>query len=127
MPHSASTIIGRGVSFARAFKNSGRAYRIGFVDTFKSFGGHGGGGSGFEYRTRTNRSSLELSGSQSATCQVSTQVTDLFFELIVLIVGRLDDQLLNLKTSAIAHSGRFAKRLVNTDQQISRATLKVES
>ena len=41
----------------------------------------------------------------------STQVTDLFFELIVLIVGKVGD-------AAIAYSGRLAKQLVNTDQQI---------
>ena len=57
---------------------------MGFVDTFKSFGGHGGGGNGFEYRTRTNRSSLELSGSQSATYKNFDIITDLFFELIII-------------------------------------------
>lgn len=62
IPHSASTIIGRGVSFARALRNSGWAYRIGLVGIFSSFGGHGGAGSGFEYRTRTRRSSFELDG-----------------------------------------------------------------
>lgn len=60
MPHSASTIIGRGVSFANALRNSGFAYRIGFVGMLRSFGGHGGAGKGFEYRTRTSRSSFEL-------------------------------------------------------------------
>ena len=60
IPHSASTIIGSGVSFANAFRNSGLAYRIGLVGIFSSFGGHGGAGSGFEYRTRTRRSSFEL-------------------------------------------------------------------
>ena len=60
IPHSASTIIGRGVSFANALRNSGLAYRIGLVGIFSSFGGHGGAGSGFEYRTRTRRSSFEL-------------------------------------------------------------------
>ena len=57
IPHSASTIMGRGVSFANAYKNSSLAYRIGLVGIFSSFGGHG---SGFEYRTRTRRSSFEL-------------------------------------------------------------------
>ena len=33
---------------------------------FNSFGGHGGAGSGFEYRTRTRRSSFEL-GSDDLT------------------------------------------------------------
>jgi hypothetical protein len=60
IPHSASTIIGRGVSLAKALRNSGLAYRIGLVGIFSSFGGHGGAGSGFEYRTRTRRSSFEL-------------------------------------------------------------------
>ena len=47
--------MGRGVSFASAYKNSSLAYRIGLVGIFSSFGGHGGAGSGFEYRTRTRR------------------------------------------------------------------------
>ena len=32
IPHSVSTIMGRGVSFANAYKNSSLAYRIGLVD-----------------------------------------------------------------------------------------------
>lgn len=48
IPHSASTIIGRGVSFARVSRNSGRAYLMGFVGMSSSLGGHGGAGSGFE-------------------------------------------------------------------------------
>jgi len=41
----------KGVSFARAFRNSGWAYRIGLVGIFSSLGGMVVG-SGFEYRTR---------------------------------------------------------------------------
>ena len=48
IPHSASTIIGRGVSFARVSRNSGREYLMGLVAISRSFGGHGGAGSGFE-------------------------------------------------------------------------------
>ena len=48
IPHSASTIIGRGVSFARVSRNSGRAYLMGFVGISRSFGGHGGAGKGFK-------------------------------------------------------------------------------
>ena len=48
IPHSASTIIGRGVSLARVSRNSGRAYLMGSVGISRSFGGHGGAGSGFE-------------------------------------------------------------------------------
>lgn len=48
IPHSASTIIGKGVSLAMSLRNSGRAYRIGSVGISSSFGGHGGAGRGFE-------------------------------------------------------------------------------
>ena len=48
IPHSASTIIGRGVSFAKVSRNSGRAYLIGSVGMSRSFGGQGGAGNGFE-------------------------------------------------------------------------------
>ena len=58
MPHSASTIIGRSISFVAASRNSGRVYRLGSVGMSRSFGGHGGAGSGFWYRTLTRRSSL---------------------------------------------------------------------
>lgn len=50
--------MGNGVSFAMVLSKSGRAYRIGFVGMSSNFGGHGGGGIGFEYRTRTRRSIL---------------------------------------------------------------------
>jgi len=59
IPNSASTIIGKGVSFANSFKNSGRVYRLGSVGISRNFGGQGGAGSGLEYRTRTRRSSFE--------------------------------------------------------------------
>lgn len=60
IPSSASTIIGKGVSFTSSFKNSGRVYRLGLVGISRSFGGNGGAGTGLEYRTRTRRSSFEL-------------------------------------------------------------------
>lgn len=34
-------------------------YRLGSVGISRNFGGHGGAGSGLEYRTRTRRSSFE--------------------------------------------------------------------
>ena len=58
IPHSASTIMGNGVSLAMSSRNSGRAYRRGFVGISRNFGGHGGAGSGLEYRTRIRRSNL---------------------------------------------------------------------
>ena len=47
MPNSASTTIGKGVSLASEAVKSGPAYRDGLVGMFMSFGGKGGGGSGF--------------------------------------------------------------------------------
>lgn len=64
IPHSASTIMGNGVSLASASRKCGCAYRMGFVGMSSNFGGHGGAGKGFEYRTRTRRSNLLFSENQ---------------------------------------------------------------
>ena len=58
MPSSASTTMGKGISLASAAVKSGPAYREGCVGMFRSFGGKGGGGNGFWYRTLKRRSSL---------------------------------------------------------------------
>jgi hypothetical protein len=58
IPQSASITIGKGVEFARSFVKLMFVYLKGLVGMLSSFGGQGGAGNGFEYRTRTRRSSL---------------------------------------------------------------------
>jgi hypothetical protein len=58
IPQSASITIGKGVELARSFVKLMFEYLKGFVGMLSSFGGQGGAGNGFEYRTRTRRSSL---------------------------------------------------------------------
>ena len=58
IPHSPSITIGNGVSLASSLLNAILVNRFGSVEIVSNLGGHGGGGSGLVYRTRTRRSSL---------------------------------------------------------------------